>query len=212
MCGRFAFYSLKEKLDTLVGADFSLELSANYNVGPGQSMTVLCAEKENLLTAKSVEWGVRPQWSDGNSKLLINARAETVHEKSTFRDSFKQHRCVIVADGWFEWKRDSESKQPYYFTHRDNKLLTFAGLLFGNDQAQGLVLTRPAPKQLSNIHHRTPFILTHEQIKPWASNTRFSHVSDSAINAFDPELIEYVPVSAQVNNVRNNSADLLNPI
>jgi len=212
MCGRFAFYSSKQQLSDELAMEIHDEITANYNVGPGQSMLVVCQGESGKLVSRQVDWGIKPDWENNKSKLLINARAETVHQKATFKESFKQHRCVIVADGWFEWQRDTESKQPYYFSRSDNQLLTFAGLLFGDKQTQGLVLTRPAPKPLANIHHRAPFILTHEQIKPWLGNTRFSHVSDSAINAFDSHLIQATPVSNQVNSSRNNSPELIKPL
>jgi putative SOS response-associated peptidase YedK len=162
MCGRFAFYSSAQQVKRQFDIQFSLDFSPRYNICPGQSLSVLAYES-GTVKAKNVGWGFEPKWGDTKTKLIINARAETVHEKNTFKTAFKKRRCVIFANGWFEWLKKGNEKQPYYFSRSDLRLLAFAGILSSHkdDESQNaIILTRESPSALAFVHPRSPLLLT----------------------------------------------------
>ena len=109
------------------------------------------------------EWGLVPAWSKKMEKFspLINARKETLMEKITFKNLIQNSRCVVVADGYYEWKREEKNKTPYYFTREDKELMFFASI-YQNDQF--CIITREATTNVSAVHHREPFIINHDQI------------------------------------------------
>lgn len=205
MCGRFALFSNKNRIKQQFDAQISFDFDAHYNLGPGQEILALVGDEQKIV-AKKVMWGIKPTWAGEKSKLLINARCETVHEKSSFKNAFKHNRCLFVADGWFEWIREKGQKKPFYFSRPDRRLFAFAGILV---DGQGIVLTRKAPQKLSEIHDRAPLMLTRKQATVWLGSQSFSHVSENAINEFDTSIIQYYPVSAKVNSIKNDDKYLV---
>lgn len=217
MCGRFAFYSPKQRVIQQFDAKVPFDFSDRYNISPGQKVVILKANEDGKgVTAAEANWGLKAGWGSEKSKLLINARSETVHEKNTFKNLFKQHRCVFVADGWYEWLRENNQKTPYYFKRKDSRLFVFAGIMKPGGEKdeldQALILTREAPSPLSEIHNRSPFLLTREQVKKWLLNDSFSHVSQESINEFDISNIEFYQVSSKVNSSRNEDPSLYYPV
>lgn len=128
MCGRFALYSsfqaIKDYADLLNDVD---ERDANYNVAPGQEIQIITNKKQqNIL--KSYKWGLIPFWAK-DEKIgykLINTRSETIAEKPSFKYAFQQRRCLIPANGFYEWRK--KDKQPFYITLQDRELFSFAGI------------------------------------------------------------------------------------
>jgi putative SOS response-associated peptidase YedK len=211
MCGRFAFYSSAQQVRRQFDIQFSLDFEPRYNICPGQSISAF-AYDSGTVKAKNVGWGFEPKWGDTKTKLIINARAETVHEKNTFKTAFKKRRCVIFANGWFEWLKKGNEKQPYYFSRSDLRLLAFAGILSTpkDDESQSaIILTRDAPSALAFVHPRSPLLLTRKQISSWLSDVPFSFVSQTAIDEFDTQTLSCYQVSNKVNNVRNDNEDLI---
>ena len=131
MCGRFA---LKTSADQLV-AIFSLRdtptWSARYNIAPTQDVLTLLADPQNGLASKTMRWGLIPPWARDRPKgrPLINARSETVHQKPSFRDSFSMRRCIVLADGYYEWKTVDREKIPHYIHASDHRPLLMLSLI-----------------------------------------------------------------------------------
>lgn len=215
MCGR---YTLTVSGDALAES-FELpeipELSPRYNIAPTQEVPAVRVEQEGgprRLTP--LRWGLIPFWADDPSigNRMINARAETVTEKPSFRTSFKKRRCLVVADGFYEWKKaEGGAKQPYYIRLEDGEPFAFAGL-WDRWQREGeeihsfTILTTQPNDLVKPLHNRMPVILPREAYDLWLD----PGVSDAdrllpLLAPYDPEAMEAYPVSRYVNSPANDS-------
>ena len=161
-----------------------------------------------------LRWGLVPFWAKDPAigNRMINARAETVAEKPSYRNAYKHRRCVILASGFYEWRKDGDSKTPWFITTEDDSPFAFAGLWENwNDRASEeslqttTIITAEANDFMSNIHHRMPVIL-----KPAAADRWFSGDNEliHAVAEITPELKAW-PVDRRVNNARNEGAELI---
>ena len=133
MCGRYVITSPVTKTKKLVKSAIQVEDTENYNAHPFQKLPVI-KKYNNGNTLENLKWGVVPSWAKQKDfKPLINARLETIDEKVSFKKLIRLHRCVAVADGFYEWKREKENKTPYYFLREDKKLMYLAAI-YDNDQ------------------------------------------------------------------------------
>ena len=215
MCGRYALYSSVEQLRKHFPIDqVESEISPNYNVAPTQEVpAIIHSEESNVLT--KLHWGLVPFWAK-DAKIgskMINARLETVATKPAFRDAFKKRRCLIPADGFYEWYGAKGQKQPVYITLPDRKPLVFAGLWEAwNDKADPgtvyrscTIITRESAGDLRKIHNRMPVALAPEVYDAWMEpgkdgvESLLDILSWGAVTEFT-----FYPVSKQVNTVRNN--------
>ncbi|HEY0128503.1 MAG TPA: SOS response-associated peptidase, partial [Rubrobacteraceae bacterium] len=170
MCGRFTQRADAKALAKAFGVAEVPEVEARYNVAPTQDILGVY-ESEDGREAKFFRWGLIPSWAKDSSMgaRLINARAETVAEKPSFRDAFKRRRCVIPADGFYEWQRVGGKRQPYFFRMRDERPFGFAGLWERWEGAGGetlyscTILTTEANEVLRPVHDRMPVILHPEE-------------------------------------------------
>jgi len=217
MCGRFAGFSSMETLKAHFPIDVAdVTATANYNVAPNQEiLAIIRQEEKNHLLA--VYWGLVPFWAKDLStgSRLINARSETVADKPSFRNAFRKRRCLIPANGFYEWKKagGKEPKQPMYLTLPDESPFAFAGLWesWDNKGKEGTpyrscaILTREASESVKPIHHRMPVILKPEAFTSWLDpdNQDKSNLLDIIQNNIYTEL-KSVPVSNQVNSPKNN--------
>ena len=161
MCGRYVITSPVSKTNKLVKSAIQVEDKENYNAHPYQKLPVIKKYK-NGNTLENLQWGLVPSWAkDKDFKALINARLETIDEKVSFKKLIKDFRCVVVADGFYEWKREEKEKIPHYFIREDKKTIFFAGI-YENDQFS--LITEEASKNISEIHHRQPVILNQTDI------------------------------------------------
>jgi putative SOS response-associated peptidase YedK len=217
MCGRFALYSEPKEIKAQFHLSHAFELSPNYNITPGRTIPVIKLNAEGQRCLVNEYWGLIPSWlSDDKAKGVINARYESVHQKPYFRAAFKKRRCLIIANGWYEWQKQGDKKQPYYFKNKDDKLLAFAGLWehwgTGDDYLESCaIITRKAPNSIAKIHHRMPMILTSENYDTWLSDKTFSSISEDSANQFASQHIDYYPVSLLVNNPANNAPICIKP-
>ena len=182
MCGRFALFS-KDKIKH----KFNIDIKPNFNISPNQ-MVITINEKRQIVKLK---WGIKPEW---HKSMLINARNETLEEKKTFKNT---KRCIFIADGYFEWKKEKGKKVPFYH-FLDNKLLFFAGIY---DDTGCCVVTRESFVYLTSIHTRQPFFLKENQINYWLDRNDVNYVFDNIIN--------FYRVSDSVNKIWNNSPHLI---
>jgi len=223
MCGRFSLTRPVDAIRKLFGFSQIPNLPARYNIAPTQAVLAVRAPNpavasETARQALLARWGLIPSWAKDTSMAskMINARAETVAEKPAFRSAFRRSRCLIPADGFFEWKTENGEKQPYRIEMADEGLMAFAGLTeqwTGPDgekiQSCTIVTTEACPA-LTAIHHRMPVILDSDLFEPWLTGD--TSVAASIMKPYAGERgFKTYPVSKRVNNVRNDDATILQP-
>lgn len=186
----------------------------NFNVAPTHQIPAIVSQNsESLLAAFS--WGLVPNWAKDPAigSRMINARSETAAEKPSFRSALAKRRCIVPADGWYEWQGSPGKKIPYYFSATNDSVLGLAGIYESWKQPDGqllwsaAILTQAASADFSYIHDRMPVLLTPELQEIWLSApaSPLNEVLDSAASVE----IQAWEVGAGVGNVRNNSADLI---
>ncbi|MGK5170597.1 MULTISPECIES: SOS response-associated peptidase [unclassified Geodermatophilus] len=231
MCGRYAASRRPEDLVLefeAVRAEGQSALPADYNVAPTKDVYVVRHKKERDAEGsptggghrelRSVRWGLVPSWAKDASvgNRLLNARVESLTDKPAFRAAARSRRCLVPADGWYEWAKrlDSPGKQPYFITPEDGSVLAFAGLweVWGRGEDRlytCTVVTAPAVGALTEIHERMPLLLPQERWADWLDPGRDD--VEALTEPTPPELVEGLelrPVTTAVNSVKNNGAEL----
>lgn len=218
MCGRYATTKSNADLSRLFEAvDVAEPLRASWNVAPTQPVPLVRISREHdgrvLDTAR---WGLVPHWAKDlrAGARMINARAETVAELRSFAPSFAERRCLIPADGWFEWVRDGKAKQAFYMTPVDRTTLAFAGLwsAWGPESVLTCsVITTTALGGLAKVHDRMPLILPADRWADWLAGGGDAERLLQPLPERDLAAIEVRPVGAAVGNVRNDGPELIEP-
>jgi len=214
MCGRFAFYSPSEATAALFGASGSLDIKPRYNIAPTQDIAAICLGKDGSRTLTSLRWGLVPSWAKDPSigNRMINARAETVAEKPSFRAAYRKRRCLVLADGFYEWHTESSGKTPYFISLGNGSPFAFAGLWEhwqNKDSDETLysatLITTAANKFMSALHHRMPIVLDPARADAWLAGG-----DDTVQNVaqYAPTLRAW-PVGRNVNNPRNEGVNLI---
>jgi putative SOS response-associated peptidase YedK len=223
MCGRFVGFRRLEELEKYFPIDKSeVTITANYNIAPSQEIPAIVQRgQENTLDL--FHWGLVPFWAKDVSigHKMINARAETVAAKPSFRTAFKKRRCLILADGFYEWKSVKGKKQPYFLTLPDETPFAFAGLWeTWNDKGKAeqvyqscTIITVPASESVIPVHHRMPAILNPVKYSKWLepNNQGVETLEEILLNWTETELINR-PVSKTMNNARINQASNINAL
>ncbi|MCS1351968.1 SOS response-associated peptidase [Mechercharimyces sp. CAU 1602] len=225
MCGRFSLAvelsEVMERFHVRIGEEMSFH--PRYNVAPTQLLPIII-EDESLRTRrlKQMEWGLIPRWvkDESTSKRLINARSETVLEKPAFRRSFRRHRCLVPADGYFEWQTQEDgSKRPLHIVRKDRELFAFAGLWDqwisseGKEKSTFTIITREADEEFRPIHQRMPVMLEPEAEETWIYHGVGQTDTLLAILAgVSATELEVHPVSTMVNSVHNDQAECVKPL
>ena len=222
MCRRFTLFSSPQELQRFFGTPLpSFEILPNYNVAPTQEIPVII-QHENGRHLKRRHWGLVPVWAKEKAIgcKMINARAETVRLKSAFRTAIKQRRCLIPANGFFEWSGKLGNKQPYYFHLASGEPLAFAGLweVWENKNTAAeaspykscTIITTDASDSVRDVHDRMPLILKPEFYGEWLDpeNKEPGIIEEVLKNGCVKELKRY-PVSKLVNHVGNNSKECI---
>jgi len=214
MCGRFAFYSPAEAAAALFGAHGGTDLKPRYNIAPTQFIAAIRNDEDGNRELTEFRWGLVPFWAKDPSigNRMINARAETVAEKPSFRNAYRKRRCLILADGFYEWHTDGGVKVPYYISLASGEPFAFAGLWEqwqSKESDESLqtaaIVTTVANEFLAKLHHRMPVVLGTGGADRWMDGDTelLDHVSEVT-----PELRAW-PVDRKVNNARNESPDLI---
>ena len=212
MCGRFAQRTSARELARTFGVEVP-EARARYNLAPSQDVLAVRQTAEGR-SAVMLRWGLIPAWAKDPSigHKLINARSETVTEKPSFRDAFKRRRCLVPADGFYEWQRRGPSKQPYYFQMKDGQPFAMAGLWERwTDGAAEIetctILTTTANPLLASIHERMPVILKAEDYDLWLDESLHSAEQlTPLLNPYPAAGMTADPVSLYVNNPAHDDA------
>jgi putative SOS response-associated peptidase YedK len=209
MCGRYVRKSPSAVYAEMFGVD-AVPGTPSYNVAPTQSVAVVRPAGDHR-EAVLMRWGLIPSWAKDAKMAQINARGDTVATKPMFRSAFKKRRCLVLADGYFEWKATGKQKQPYYFHRRDDKPFAFGGLWECWKGPDGpvescAIITTDANEVSKAIHNRMPVILPMAACAPWLD----TDVEDSApltelLKPYPADEMECYPVNTAVGNVRNNS-------
>ena len=209
MCGRYAITKAAKKTKNIVQNNEGVEDTDNFNAHPTQLLPVIKKDNDSL-TLTNYHWGLVPKWSEKmqDFRPLNNARLETLMEKRTFSGLVAKQRCVVPADGYYEWRKNDEGKKfPYFIKREHNETLFFTGLYQKNNNIEFSVITTAAQGELTDIHHRMPVILKEEEIQNYLNTPDPMVFLNSHKN---PELVFY-EVSRDVNNPSNNNAGLLDP-
>lgn len=211
VCGRFTFFSPAEGLAVKFGiTEIAAELAPQYNVAPEQDIAVIVQNDARKLD--EMRWGLIPFWAKQPSSDLstINARAETLEIKPTYRNSFKNRRCLIPADGFYEWKGAAGKKAPYFIRFKSHEPFAFAGLydLWESPTseviASATIVTTTPNALLSEIHNRMPVILSDGEFELWLSKEKVdASLLKALLDPFPSEEMEAYRVSTYVNNPSN---------
>ena len=223
MCGRFVgFRRLEELIEHFPIDVANVEVTPSYNVAPTQEILAI-ARHDDQNHLEKLHWGLVPFWAKdtSNGSRMINARSETVAAKPSFRTAFKWRRCLILADGFYEWKGEKGNKQPMFLTLPDGRPFAFAGLWEAWDNRgkeptayrSCSILTREASASVMPIHNRMPVILKPEAYDGWLSrdNQDVRLLQDIIQNEVYTEL-KSVPVSRQVNAAKINRPGNIRPL
>jgi putative SOS response-associated peptidase YedK len=220
MCGR---YTLTDPDPRLLRFRFGLRESAEieqrprYNVAPTDPVLAVRLDREGGREPGVLRWGLIPHYADPDSydRLLINARAETVTEAPAFRDAFSTHRCLIVADGFYEWREEEMGKRPVWITRPSREPFAFAGLWAEGRRADGssihscAIVTCEPGEVVAPIHDRMPVILEPDGEDPWLDPAAGDEQLTALLAPTDD--LEVTEVSDAVNDVRQDGPGLIEP-
>ncbi|WP_436906966.1 SOS response-associated peptidase [Halosimplex marinum] len=234
MCGRYSLFAPPDDVEERFDATFDFAFEPRYNAAPSQQLPVVTGDEPE--TIQRMEWGLVPAWADDRSAFeFINARAETVREKRSFADAYESRRCLVPADGFYEWTDlgGESGKQPYRVTVGDDELFAMAGLyerwtppqtqtglgdFGGGSEPDGdpepvetfAVLTTEPNDTVADLHHRMAVILSPEEEERWLTGD-----PDEAASLLDPypdEPMRTYPVSAAVNDPANDTPAVLEEV
>lgn len=231
MCGRYTLdnpQAIIERFSVSLYDDSVIKLTPRFNIAPGQKAPVIF-ETNGERHAKLMTWGLIPSWSKDRKigYRMINARAETIDEKPSFRNAFKSSRCIIPASGFYEWvstksKPDHHKrnlKQPFYIHPKDKNLLALAGLHESwtdpgtHDVLETYtILTTRASTKLKKIHDRMPVILEPDEEESWLSNSTDTRSLRKLFDPFPDQSLQTKKVSTDVNNPKNDDEKLIQQI
>lgn len=217
MCGRYTLATPVGRLAEEFGFDSSsTEFRTSYNVAPTRQVPVVLAEggKRRL---EMLRWGLVPSWADdpGIGSRMINARSETAPEKPSFRRAFRDRRCLIPADGFYEWKREDGGKQPYYFRMDGGRPFAFAGLWESWTKDREIrscaILTTAANEVVAGIHDRMPVILPKAHYEAWLDPEAERDELTGLLVPYPGDDLETYPVSRFVNSPGNDDPRCIEP-
>ena len=224
MCGRYTLtltpYELQEAFPNV---NFYFEHTPRFNIAPTQMIPVVREEADGDLRADLFKWGLIPSWSKDESIgfRLINARAETLVEKPAFRGALKARRCLIPADGFFEWVNieDSKTKLPIYFFKKTKEIIAYAGLWEtwkspkGEEINSATIITTEPNSLVARFHNRMPAILPREMYKTWLTpETKSPDELLSLLKPYREDDLDCYPVSPLVNSAKNDGPELIAPL
>jgi putative SOS response-associated peptidase YedK len=219
MCGRYTVSTAIEVLEQRFHAVRLREgLAPTYNAAPSQALPVICNTQPQEITVSA--WGFVPEWADGRAdvKPFINARAETVASKPTFRQAFRTKRCLILTDGFYEWRRAGKSKVPHRIALKSGAPFAFAGIwstvhdLSGHPYTTFAILTIEANALVAQIHNRMPVILHAHDEAVWLDPHRTLDEVQALLVPFPADLLTLYEVSPRINSPGYNTPEALHPV
>lgn len=221
MCGRFTLHSRLNLLLHQFAVETAPHWKPRYNIAPTQTALVVRQIESQPRQMVGLRWGLVPSWAKDASigNQMINARAETVASKPAFRTAFKRRRCVVPADGYYEWAKTQQGKQPYYIRLRDEAPFGMAGLWdsWHTDREDAMetftIITTDSAECTQPLHDRMPVILRPEDYDLWLDPTfQASAPLQALLRPYDSDEIRFDPVSTLVNSPRNDEATCIEPM
>ena len=218
MCGRFVIELSPDLVTRFFGLAVTPDLPARYNIAPTQPVPVIRQGADGQRHLNLLRWGLVPAWAREFGAGLINARAETVDAKPSFRQAFRQRRCIIPASGFYEWQKRVEGKVPYYIRMADGAPMPLAGIWESWRSPAGevlescAILTTAANAAVAPIHERMPVILTPDSFAPWLD--RNMHDAGRLLPLLAPCLpgwLDAYPVTPLVNSPANDYPACIEP-
>ena len=219
MCGRYTLtVPLSNLVDTFQVEPPEFDYVPRFNIAPTQKVPVVAQDSRGRRMGL-LQWGLVPSWADDPSmgSRLINARWETVGEKPSFRSAFRRRRCLVPADGFFEWKKEGEGKTPYWIHRADREPLAFAGLWEGWEPREGdplftfTILTTEAIPEIREIHPRMPLVLPPSDWDRWMDSETDTQGLSRILQEYRGPSLAAFPVSTRVNTPRNDDPSLIEP-
>jgi len=206
MCGRFC---LDTDLDSVIkhfGLKQNVVLTPRYNIAPSQVVPVI--RKPGQL--EFLTWGLRPVWLKPEHNAFINARLETLTEKPAFKQAFQRRRCLVAANGYYEWRQIGNMKQPYFICLPQRELFAFAGMWDGDSCT---IITMPAQQsELKAVHERMPLVLGQQDYDQWLNPAVNIDIIQNLIHTNTTQQFFVYPVPTQVNNPKHDSAACIQPL
>lgn len=222
MCGRFALWNDPGEIARELGVQAPPDLTKRYNVAPSQLIPAVRANSENNRELVRLVWGLVPFWAKERriGYRMINARAESIAQKSAFKVSFRRRRCLIPASGFFEWRRtEDKGKQPYFVRLKNRDLLAFAGLWdrwkdreSGEEIESCTIITTEANELVRRLHDRMPAVVRSEHYGQWLDpGTTEPKRLQKLLGPYPAGEMEIHPVSRDVNSPANDRPDVVEP-
>ena len=221
MCARFTITAPAQQIVELFDLDLLVDLVPRYNVAPTQQVLAVRLDAENKKEYARLRWGLVPSWADDLKigQRLINARSETVGEKPAFRDAIRKRRCLIAADGFYEWKGEKKNKQPYFIHRPGREPFAFAGIWERWHDPDGKlietcsILTTDANEKMRPLHDRMPVILPKDQHARWL-DPAIKQAGDlkELLQPLSDDALQMYPVTTRVGNPRFEDPSCVEPI
>lgn len=220
MCSRYNLTETLEAVRDHFGVVNGEPYPPRYNIAPTQPVLIVRLDEVRRRELVLVRWGFIPSWAKDPTRLslMINARAEGATEKASFRGAMRHRRCLVPANGFYEWTGKSGAREPHLIRRPNSELLAFAGLweswlgADGSEIDTMAILTVPANGTLSALHDRMPAILLPEHFDAWLDTRGFSaEMAAEMLRPAPDALLEHITVDPRLNNVRNEGADLIKP-
>jgi putative SOS response-associated peptidase YedK len=222
VCGRYTLATPAEELvETFGVGELSYDWFAGYNISPGQDAPVVAEDRRGRRIGL-LRWGLAPAWMDEPGTGFVNARAESVVNKPSFREAYRRRRCLVPADGFYEWSRPSPAtdgvKQPFWFHPRGGGLVSFAGL-WETWQRPDLdarytftILTTEANADVRSVHDRMPLVIAPDERDTWLARTSSPERLAALLNPAPDGTFDTHPVSTRVNRTTENDRELIAPV
>jgi len=220
MCGRFALKAPPADIARQFGVDAVPELAPRYNIAPTQDILIIRTDAQARLEAVQVKWGLLPSWAKDISMAakLANARGETVAEKPAFRSAFRRMRCLVPADGFYEWEATPAGKQPWFLRLKSQAPLAFAGLWEhwqapdGTPLETATIITTDANELVRPVHDRMPVILPPADWAAWLGAQTKADDLKALLKPLSADLMERYRVSRRVSSTRNEGEECIKTI
>jgi putative SOS response-associated peptidase YedK len=216
MCGRYALFGAPDTIQSQYRSINAPQWTARYNIAPSEKVPILRLDKDFRREFSMATWGWQSAAAGASSALLLNARAESLHEKPTFKTQARYARCVLPADGFYEWAQKGGVKTPWFFSStQENQSFALAGLVKtfedeGRLQLETLIVTTAANSLVSTLHHRMPVILQAHHIQDWL-NPNLAYPLAQTVQPFEAKDMRSKQVSMALNQAGAEGVTLLTP-
>jgi len=214
MSGRYSCTKTKEKIEVRFNVKFSEDWKPRYNIAPNQDVPIITNKNKEAISI--ARWGLIPSWSlnDATGINLINAKSETILSRAPFKQLIYSNRCLILADGFYEWQNTGKKKSPFRFTLNNDEAFAFAGLWDAWDNGEDIInsftiITTTANSLVKNIHERMPVILPADLEKDWLRDDLSNTEINNFLQPFQSDKMASYPVHRAVNSTTTDTLECI---